>query len=151
MSDDATVHLIKLCVGVDTIEELSAWQARRSAEREQRGEDPRPFHVTRMWPKRADALVGGGSLFWVIRGTVAVRQRIAGFEERTGEDGIRRCAIILEPELIRVDPRPRGPFQGWRYLKPGDAPPDITAAGREEAALPEALRKALSFYGVGRR
>lgn len=143
--------MIKLCVGVDTVEELSAWQARRSAERVGRGEDPRPWHVTRMWPRRADALLAGGSLYWVIRGSIAVRQPIADFEPRTGDDGIRRCAIILEPGLVAVDPRPRGPFQGWRYLAAADAPPDLTAAGREEANLPEELRAALSHMGIGRR
>lgn len=147
---NASVHMIKLCVGVDTVEELSAWQARRSAERAARGLDPRPWHVTRMWPKRAEELAAGGSLYWVIRGEIAVRQKIASFERRTGEDGIDRCAIMLDSELVRVNPRPRRPFQGWRYLKPEDAPADLTEEGAEEAALPQDLRAALSIFGVTR-
>ena len=92
----ATVHLLKLCVGADVVEDLIAWQADRMAERQAAGGDPRPFHVTRMWPKRADALVDGGSLYWVFRGRVLARQRILGLEPRRGADGIERCAIRLD-------------------------------------------------------
>ena len=143
-----TLHLIKLCVGTDTIEDLLQWQSRRSAERLAAGLDPRPRHVTRMWPRRADELLQGGSLYWVIRGVIRVRQRIATLEEVIGEDGIRRCAIVFEPALIPTLPRPRGPFQGWRYFPAPDAPPDIGAAPGDDPNLPPGLREALTKFGV---
>ncbi|HSF94360.1 MAG TPA: DUF1489 domain-containing protein [Thermohalobaculum sp.] len=145
---EAKLHLIKLSVGTDSIEDLRAWQSARAAERLARGEDPRPRHVTRMWPKRGDELLAGGSIYWVIRGVVRVRQRIAALEEVIGEDGIRRCGIRLDPALIPTVPRPRSAFQGWRYLSPSDAPQDIGAAPGDEPGLPPGLREALARFGV---
>ena len=90
-----------------------------------------------MWPKRADELLAGGSLYWVFHGLVLARQRILGLEPRRGGDGIERCAIRLDPEVVRTLPQPRRPFQGWRYLRPEDAPRDLVAGdagGRGHAA-----------------
>ena len=143
-----TLHLVKLCVGTDTVEDLLHWQSRRSAERIAAGLNPRPRHITRMRPKRAAELLRGGSLYWVIRGVIRVRQRIAGLEEITGEDGIRRCAIVFDPALIPTVPRPRRAFQGWRYLAASDAPPDIGAAPGDDPDLPPGMREALSELGV---
>lgn len=142
-----TVHLLKLCVGADAVEDLAAWQADRIAERRAAGIDPGPFHVTRMWPKRAEELTAGGSLYWVFRGLVLARQRIVGLEPRRGEDGIERCAIRLDPEIVRTTPQPRRPFQGWRYLRPEDAPADLTgSAGTPQ--LPASLAAGLAELGV---
>ena len=88
------------------------------------------------------------SSYWVIRGVIRVRQRIAALEEVTGDDGIRRCAIVFEPALIPTLPRPRGPFQGWRYFPASDAPPDIGAAPGDGPDLPPGLREALTKFGV---
>lgn len=146
-----TVHLLKLCVGAETVDDLAVWQVARSAERKAAGQDQRPRHVTRMWPRRSEALVRGGSIFWVIRGVIQVRQRIEALLPVTGADGIVRCAIVMSPELIRVEPRVRGPFQGWRYLEVKDAPRDISAAGAGEADLPPHLAEALAALGVSSR
>ena len=143
-----TLHLVKLCVGVDTVEEQVSWQSGRSAERLAQGLDPRPRHVTRMWPRRAAELLQGGSLYWVIRGVIRVRQRIVALDPVIGEDGIRRCAIIFEPPLIATAPRPRRPFQGWRYFTAADAPPDIGTGPGDEPDLPPGLREELSRFGV---
>jgi hypothetical protein len=143
-----TLHMVKLCVGVDTVEEVLQWQSGRSAERLAAGLDPRPRHVTRMWPKRADELLQGGSLYWVIRGIIRVRQRIAALDEVIGEDGIRRCAIVFDPALIPTVPRPRRAFQGWRYLTAADAPPDIGTAPGDDPDLPPGMREALTRFGV---
>ena len=145
---DPTLHLVKLCVGVDTVEELSTWQAQRSAQRLAEGADPRPRHVTRMWPRRAEELLAGGSLYWVIRGVIRVRQKIAALEEVIGEDGIRRCAIVFEPPLIPTAPRPRRAFQGWRYLAAADAPRDIGGGTGDATDLPPGLREELARFGV---
>lgn len=142
-----TVHLLKLCVGAEAVEDLADWQADRIAERRAAGLDPFPCHVTRMWPKRADDLLGGGSLYWVFRGLVLARQRILALEPRRGEDGIERCAIRLDPEIVRTSPQPRRPFQGWRYLRPEDAPEDLPAE-RTAQDLPPALVAGLAEIGV---
>lgn len=140
-----TIHLVKLCVGATSVEDLQDWQASRAA----RGQDGLPVHVTRMWPRRADALLRGGSLYWVIRGQILVRQRVMRLDERTSGDGVRRCAIVLDPDLRRTRPAPRRPFQGWRYLYPSEAPADLSRnATREEERLPAALEAALSELGV---
>jgi len=138
------VNLVKLCVGADSVEDLARWQAARIAE------DPahQPRHVTRMFPKRADALLAGGSLYWVIRGAILARQRILALDEVTGSDGIRRCAIRLDPSIVRTVAATRRPFQGWRYLAPADAPRDLPQARRGETALPPGLAEALAEFGL---
>ncbi len=134
------INLVKLCVGVESVDDLaSRIDARRSTE---------TLHVTRMWPKRAEALLNGGSLYWVIRGAILARQRIIGLEEIRGEDGIRRCGIRLDARLIRTEAAPRRPFQGWRYLPPEDAPPDLPERRTQEDELPMELQLALAEIGL---
>lgn len=140
-----TVHLVKLCVGAERVEQLAAWVEKRA------GENARgPFgrvseHVTRMFPRRKDELLDGGSLYWVIKGVVLVRQKVVGLEPVAGADGVSRCAILLEPKLIETEAQPRRAFQGWRYLKPEDAPADLKR-GRGDA--PPALRAELASLGL---
>jgi hypothetical protein len=142
------LHLLKLCVGCESVEDLMTWQGERTAEHRARGEDPRPFHVTRMWPKREAELVAGGSLYWVIKGLVLARQRILGLERREGEDGVSRCLIRLDPEVVRTLPQPRRAFQGWRYLRPEDAPRDLGAAAAQAVEMPPQLVAGLAAVGV---
>ena len=138
------VNLVKLCVGCSSVEDLADWQARRGA-----GDpDWRPRHVTRMWPKREAELVAGGSLYWVIKGVILARQRVIRLDEVIGEDGIRRCGIVMDPEVIRTEGAARRPFQGWRYLDPGDAPRDLPKGRAGDSALPEDLALALSEIGL---
>lgn len=136
-----TVHLIKLCVGVSEVPELSDWQRRRLKETK------RVYHVTRMMPKRTAELTGGGSLYWVIRGLIMVRQRITAIERFADEEGIERCKIIFDPELVQVRPVPRRAFQGWRYLDPADAPPDLMK-GQGGDELPSRMRADLAALGL---
>ena len=136
-----TVHLIKLCVGISDVEELAEWQALR------RRQARRVYHVTRMVPTRAAELVDGGSMYWVIRGVVLVRQRIEAVERYTDEEGIGRCKLVFDPELVPVRPVPRRAFQGWRYLDPADAPPDLPPA-RAGDELPPKLRAELAALGL---
>ncbi|WP_439561309.1 DUF1489 family protein [Roseinatronobacter sp.] len=140
----AKVHLIKLCVGAETVEDLVQWQASARA----KGADGLPRHVTRMWPKRGDELLAGGSLYWVFKGSVLARQRVLRLDEVTGGDGIIRCAIVLDPEIIRTAAAPKRPFQGWRYLKPQDAPPDLPKARKGDDSLPPELDAALAELGL---
>jgi len=137
-------HLIKLSVGTESVEDLAAWQATAH----ERWADGQPRHVTRMWPKREAEVLAGGSIYWVIKGMIQARQRILKLEEVIGQDGVRRCAIVLDKPLLRVAATPKRAFQGWRYLKPEDAPPDLSAARAREESLPPELQSALAEIGV---
>ena len=140
-----TLHLIKLCVGVERIEELAQWQKRRAAERKKNGGNGDVLHITRMTPKRADELLAGGSLYWVIKGQIAVRQRITALRPVT-RDGVPHCALVLGRKLVPTVRRKHRAFQGWRYLDPKDAPRDLKLPDR--SALPEKLRAQLTDLGL---
>lgn len=138
--DAPALHLIKLCVGVDSVAELAAWVA---------GREDEPGHTTRMSPKRRDELLAGGSLYWVIKRQIACRQKLLDLREVRGEDGISRCRLILDRAVIPVVPRPFRAFQGWRYLAAGDAPPDAGDAGAADvSAMPEHLQRELAQLGL---
>lgn len=138
------MNLVKLSVGTESVESLMAWQAMRR--KDLPGGLPR--HVTRMWPKREAEILNGGSIYWVIKGLIQCRQRILRLDEVTGEDGIRRCAIVLDPELHRTHTAQKRPFQGWRYLKPEESPADLPAGKSKEEPLPPELSQALAEIGV---
>lgn len=138
------VNLIKLSVGTETIDDLAAWQATKRAQ----APDGCPRHVTRMWPKREGDILNGGSIYWVIKGVLTCRQRILRLDEYIGSDDVRRCVIVSDPELIRVQSALKRPFQGWRYLKPEDAPPDLPKGRQSEEPLPVELNRALAEIGV---
>lgn len=135
------LNLLKLCVGVTEIEELESW-----VKDCRKGRDTLD-HVTRMFPKRRDEIVPGGSLYWVIRGMILCRQPIADLEQVTGADGISRCRIVFKPQIVPVRPVPRRAFQGWRYLEEADSPPDMpkTAA---VTGLSEKMRRELAELGL---
>jgi len=139
-----TINLVKLCVGAERVEDLEAWQIARAGGRP--GYEPR--HVTRMWPKREAELLNGGSLYWVFKGFILARQRVLRLDEVIGEDGIRRCGIVMGQEVVRTESVPRRAFQGWRYLTPEDAPADLTLARRDEDELPHELSAALADIGI---
>lgn len=139
MAKSGTIHLIKLAVGVDDVAHLVRIQEMRRAVARQEGRPPIARHITRSRPKRADDVLAGGCMFWVIRGLLQARQRIVSLEEVVGDDGIPRCAIGLDDELVRLAPRPCRPFQGWRYLDPAEAPPDLREQSAGEEMPPELL------------
>lgn len=139
-----TVHMLKLSVGTEDVAGLEDWQSTKRAQTD----DGLPRHVTRMWPKRGEEILNGGSIFWVIKGVILCRQPILRLDERIGEDGIRRCAIVSQPGLIRVEATPKRAFQGWRYLATTDAPRDLPEGRQGEEALPPELSKALAAIGV---
>ena len=138
------VNLVKLSVGTESVDSLAIWQTMRAAERP----DSLPRHVTRMWPKREAEVLNGGSIYWVIKGSIQARQKILRFDEVIGSDGIRRCAIVLDPELIRTQSTLKRPFQGWRYLKPEDSPMDLPKGRDQEEPLPAELASALVEIGI---
>lgn len=143
------LHLLKLCVGPSSIEELEARIAHNRADALRLGQEPVTAHVTRMFPKRARAIAEGGSIYWVMKGTLTCRQPIRAIEPVTGSDGIDRCRLVLDPAVTPVSPRPCRPFQGWRYLEANDAPSDLDRASAGEVAeMPESLRRELVALGL---
>jgi hypothetical protein len=142
-----TVHLIKLCVGAESIDDLAAWIERKLAEKRAAGRPIEQHHTTRMVPRRVADLLDGGSLYWVIRGNVQARQRLLDIRPFTDDEGVGRCHLVLEPKLLATEWQPRRAFQGWRYFAPKDVPRDLDAAGAGEG-LPPALAAELAGLGL---
>ena len=140
----AMINLLKLCVGADSVEDLTGWQQ----DQRPRWPEGRAIHVTRMWPKREAEVLDGGSLYWVIKGVILCRQRILGLEEVTLGDGIPRCALVMDTEVIRTEAAPRRPFQGWRYLADKDKPRDISDRSGDLGLMPEEMRRELAGLGL---
>lgn len=136
--------MMKLSVGPKDVAQLRAIQARRLQA------DPPLRHQTRMLPKRAAEITAGGSIYWVVAGFVQVRQRILDIIEDAWDDGSRCAGLVLDPELVMVEARRVKPFQGWRYLDPAAAPPDVAAGATALGAevMPEALRAELRGLGL---
>lgn len=131
------LHLVKLCVGASSIDDLRNWLKDVRAGRDTLD------HTTRMFPKRGDEILAGGSLYWVIGGLILCRQPIADLVPVKGDDGIERCRIDFKAKIVPVEPQPRRAFQGWRYLEADDAPRDIARAALS-AQIPEKMRRDLA-------
>ena len=134
-----TVHLIKLCVGPGSVEELASRQSMRMKELRQL------FHVTRMYPRRAEELIEDGSIYWVIKGLVQARQRIIDIQRFRDSEGIRRCKLVFDPELVMVQYQPRRAFQGWRYLESADAPDDVVISSDNDVLPPQMRRELMEL------
>ncbi|NWG24827.1 MAG: DUF1489 domain-containing protein [Pseudorhodoplanes sp.] len=142
------LHLIKLCVGCDSVADLEEWIGSKMKERKKRGQKAEHIHTTRMTPKRTEELLDGGSLFWVIRGEVMCRERLIDIRPFVDREGITRCRLVMDGKLVLVEPRPFRAFQGWRYYAHKDAPRDLARAAPGVAAMPEPLRRELRELGL---
>ena len=140
------LHLIKLCVGCDSIADLSDWIDETMREKRRRHQKPEHVHVTRMVPKRSADLLDGGSLYWVIRGNVQVRQRLLDIRPFIGADGIGRCGLVLEPKVMPTEWQSKRAFQGWRYYRDDEAPDDLKR--RRSGDLPPELKATLAELGL---
>jgi len=138
-----TIHLIKLCVGVDTVEELAAWQTERLKRLKHARKTPELCHRTLQMPKRREEVIDGGSLYWVIKGFVLVRQKVLDLRPDTKDDGTACCGIVLDRELVATRAHPRRAFQGWRYLEAADAPKDVGLVDGADETIPRRMREEL--------
>jgi hypothetical protein len=143
-----SLHLIKLCVGCDSVADLEDWISEKLKEKRRRRQKPEHIHTTRMVPKRGEELIDGGSLYWVVRGQIACRERILDIRPFTDKDGVGRCRVVLDGKVVLVEPRPRAAFQGWRYLETKDAPRDLSRAAPGAARMPETMRRELRELGL---
>lgn len=130
---------------MDSIEDLREWQTERLAQLKKRGQKLELKHTTRMVPKRREELLDGGSLYWVIKGYMSVRQPLIDIRPFVDKEGVSRCHLVYDKEMVLVAPRPRRAFQGWRYLVAKEAPPDVGKAGK---GLPEKLQRELAELGL---
>jgi hypothetical protein len=144
------LHLIKMCVGIDTVGQLRAWQARRLAQRRAAGEAEELRHLTRHRPRRAAEILEGGSLYWVIKGYVRVRQPLLRLDPLDPPVETKACAFVLSPALVPTRLQARRPHQGWRYLRAEDAPADLPAgvAAEDDEAPPEEMLVELRALGL---
>ncbi|MBI3451619.1 MAG: DUF1489 domain-containing protein [Rhodospirillales bacterium] len=143
------LHLIKLCVGIDAVEELAALQKKRIAQQRTAGvKKPVLRHLTRNTPKRAAEILDGGSLYWVIKGVVRVRQRLVDIVPGKTKDGEPRCELRFDRKLVRVVPRRMRAFQGWRYLNAADVPPDLADMGKGAVDMPAEMAEELRALGL---
>lgn len=138
------LNILKLCVGAESVDDLVGWHAQNR----HRWPAGQTIHVTRMWPKREAEVLNGGSLYWVVKGAILCRQRILGLEQVDEGDGITRCGLVLDADVIRTEAAPRRPFQGWRYLDPAESPRDLVKGREREETLPPALAQALAEIGL---
>ena len=140
------LHLIKISVGAEDIADLANWQ------RERREHHGRLFHTTRMMPRRTEEILDGGSIYWIIKGLVRVRQQVTGIERGLRDDGTPTTLLVLDPLLVRTWPQPWRIFQGWRYLEPAAAPRDLEAAtgaaGGDVAEMPPEMLAELRELGL---
>ncbi len=146
-----TIHLLKMAVGIESVAHLARVQKARRDKRRANGEKPMTWHFTRNFPRQADKVLDGGSMYWVIRGEIVARQAINTLEKRPRGEGRKRCAIGLGAKIIRTEPVAHRALQGWRYLSPGDAPPDLDhTRPRPQGAerLPEPLARELRELGL---
>ena len=135
------LNLIKLAVGAEDIADLRQWQRRRKRER------GFSAFYTRNTPRRAEELLDGGSIYWVIKGYVRVRQLLKGFTSTVDDEGQPLCVVRYDMRLVPTVAVPKRPFQGWRYLEGKDAPPDWKGS-KGSAELPPKLAEELRSLGL---
>ena len=143
-----TVHLVKLCVGIENVEHLAEVQKARLAAAKAQGETPQLRHITRNMPRRRTEVLDGGSLYWVIKGVVQVRQRITDLAVVERSDGRPACAIVIDPVHVRTEPRAFRAFQGWRYFPVDKVPPDLDTNSSGGAGLPPEMAAELRDLGL---
>ena len=143
------LHLLKMCVGIESVAQLREAQAQRLERQRNAGQEPALRHLTRNMPRRADEIVGEGSLYWIIKGHIRARQRILALERLDETNALKRCAIVLDTKIVETEPWRARPMQGWRYLQETDAPADLTrAAGNRAHDMPPKMIAELRELGL---
>ena len=142
------VNLVKLCVGITTINQLEQLQSMRRGEYVKAGRPPVNIHITRNKPKRSKEIINSGSLYWVIRRQIRVRQRIIRIDDIEDAEGRKRCCLVLDSDLIKTEHRAYRPFQGWRYLEQSDAPADLSNNQKAESEMPSEMEEELRGLGL---
>ncbi|MCI0430912.1 MAG: DUF1489 domain-containing protein [Rhodospirillales bacterium] len=141
------LNLVKMAVGIESVSHLRAVQKKRLKANLDAGLGPLVQFVTRNRPTRAAEVLDGGSMYWIIKGSIRARQRILGLDPVIDHEGRKACAIRFDPELIETEAEPYKPIQGWRYLASDEAPTDRAGdTGSDE--MPAAMRAELKALGL---
>ena len=143
-----TVHLVKMAVGIESLDHLAEVQKQRRAKLKAERGKPILIHKTRNMPKREAEIVGGGSIYWIVKGFVRVRQRILGFEKCVNKEGRPFCEIRLDAKLVRTVPLAHKPIQGWRYIEAENAPADLTGKAAQADEMPPEMMMQLKELGL---
>lgn len=143
-----TVHLVKIAVGADSIEDIAEFQKQRRAKLKAERGKPILIHKTRNMPKRESEIVKAGSIYWIVKGFIRVRQRILGFEKRADKEGRPYCEIRLAPKLVRTVPLAHKPIQGWRYMEEDAVPADLTGKAAKSDEMPPEMMMQLRELGL---
>lgn len=143
-----TVHLVKMAVGIESVDHLIDVQAERFRQADQAGGAGVLRHLTRNTPRRAEEVLDGGSIYWIIKGYIRARQAITEFGEAMGRNGRPRCALILDPHLVRTELVPHRPMQGWRYMDPLAAPKDLSRKSAAKTSMPGDMEAELRALGL---
>jgi len=146
---EPTVNIVKLAVGVQSVEELALIQ-RRFLNQSVNQENNCFYHSTKLMPKKHEAIVKSGSLYWVIKGVICARQKIVAITKQVDSDGIKRCKIFLNDSIVKTTPIRKRPFQGWRYLKKNKTPADIVnpVTGTFDDDIPLEVQQQLLEVGL---
>ena len=143
-----TLHLAHFASGQSSIETLRKHQAATAAPLGgDTGQDAVPLYM-RNRRTRASEFTDESSLYWVIAGAFACRQRILGFRGGIDRDGRRFTTMLLDLDLVAVDPRPRRNFGGWRYLDETEVPRDLTKGRTAGEEMPASLEQELKSLGL---
>ena len=142
------VNLVKLCVGITNINQLEQLQSMRRGEYVKAGRPPVNIHITRNKPKRSKEIINSGSLYWVIRRQIRVRQKIIRIDDIEDSEGRKKCCLVLDSDLIKTEHRAYRPFQGWRYLEQSDAPADLSNNQKAGSEMPSEMEKELRSLGL---
>lgn len=137
-----------MAVGIDSVDHLAEVQRQRLERSAESGGTGDLRHFTRHAPRRADEVISGGSIYWIIKGYVRARQNILGIERVAHREGRKRCALILDPDLVKTELSPHKPLQGWRYLDPAGTPADMNLSAPEETAIPPDMAAELRELGL---
>lgn len=144
-----TVHILRRAFHVDSVEELVQDQKQRIEAERAEGRPRRLYQRMRVTPTRAEEILDGGSIYWVIKGYVRARQRVLEIEPRTDSEGRKRCFLRLDPKLVPTVLHPLKPRRGWRYLEDAEAPPDRTKSAKEDGGeLPSEMADELRELGL---
>ena len=142
------VNLVKLCVGITTINQLEQLQSMRRGEYVKAGRPPVNIHITRNKPKRSKEIINSGSLYWVIRRQIRVRQKIVRIDDIEDSEGRKKCCLVLDSDLVKTEYRAYRPFQGWRYLEQSDAPADLSNNQKAGSEMPSEMEEELRGLGL---
>ena len=143
-----TVHLVKMAVGIESVDHLVDVQAQRLRQAREADGAGVLRHLTRNSPRRSEEVLDGGSIYWIIKGYIRARQPITGFGEAVGRNGRPRCAFILDPRLVRTELVPHRPIQGWRYMEAPAAPKDLTRKTAARTSMPDEMEAELRALGL---